>query len=355
LQSAYPWTQGPLIVCAPMRVIVTAPLAVAVSEAGGLGFLGAGNDTRPEYLEELLSESASLIRRSGVITSESALPVGIGFLNWGASLQEALPAIEKYRPCAVWLFAPRQASDLETWSSSIRALNGSATKIWVQVGGVDEAIDACRYARPDVLVVQGSDAGGHGLQHGAGIISLLPEVSDGVVKAYARGGPLDGLGSKPALLAAGGVADGRGVAASLALGAEGVVLGTRYLASHEVKIAKGYRDEVLRARDGGRRTVRSKVYDTLRGTTEWPAEYGGRGVINLSYEDATAGLAEEENKRLYQQAMKAGDQGWGPGGRMTTYAGTAVGLVREVQSANDITRSVREECNSILRRMPQHS
>ena len=195
--------------------------------------------------------------------------------------------------------------------------------------------------KPDVLVVQGTnDAGGHGLTRGAGAISLLPEVAD-AIRAI---GQVDIL-----LLAAGGLADGRGVAACLALGAHGVVMGTRFLACEEATIAKGYQEEVIRASDGGASTVKSKVYDVLRGTLDWPDFYDGRGIINQSYIDATAsGTITDENKAKYAAALKHGDRGWGIHGRMTTYAGTSVGLVRVVKSARDIINEIRIDCANIL-------
>jgi nitronate monooxygenase len=159
------------------------------------------------------------------------------------------------------------------------------------------------------------------------------------------------LRSIPTIIAAGGIMDGRGITAALALGAEGVCMGTRFLAAHETVISRGYRDEVLRATDGGQTTVRSSVYDKLRGTTEWPTEYGGRGVINQSYHDAIGGVGWERNTELYQEAVKMGDEGWGVQGRMTTYAGTGVGLVRKEQGAVQIVEEVRMESVNVLRRL----
>ena len=138
----------------------------------------------------------------------------------------------------------------------VREATQDRSKVWIQVGTVSDALEAVTTCEPDVLVVQGSDAGGHGLERGASIITLLPEVVD-ALKAIGR--------SDVALVAAGGVMDGRGVAASVALGASGATLGTRFLASEEANIAKGYQDDVLQSRDAGISTVRSKVYDTLRG------------------------------------------------------------------------------------------
>jgi nitronate monooxygenase len=153
---------------------------------------------------------------------------------------------------------------------------------------------------------------------------------------------------KPALVAAGGILESRTAAAALALGASGVVMGTRYLAAPEANIMQGYRSDVLAANDGGQQTERTKLYDQLRGTTDWPAEYGGRGVLNHSYYDHAKGMSFEENKRLHDEALKKGDAGWGEKGRLTTYAGTGVGLATREQSAAEITEEVREGVRKIF-------
>lgn len=206
----------------------------------------------------------------------------------------------------------------------------------MQIGSVCEAVDVVKEVRPDVLVVQGTDAGGHGLARGAGLISLLPEVGDAISSL------LPNEAERPVLIAAGGIAEKRGAAASLMLGASGLVMGTRFLASHEAVLAKGYREEVLRARDGGQTTVRTKVWDNARGTTGWAETHNGRGIINRTYTDAMGGMADDENKKLYEADMQKGDEGWGVEARLCTYAGSAVGLVKEVKGAAEIVREVRE-------------
>ena len=195
-----------------------------------------------------------------------------------------------------------------------------------------EAISVVQNVKPDVLVVQGTDAGGHGLAQGASLITLLPEVADA----------LAALPYKPVLIAAGGIIEARGASSALLLGASGVVLGTRFLACPEANIAAGYRNEVLRASDGGQTTARTKVYDTLRGTTGWAETHNARGILNKSYWDAKDGMSLEENKRLYGEEMGRGDEGWGEENRMTAYAGSGVGLVREVKGAGEIVKEVRE-------------
>ncbi|OTA23538.1 hypothetical protein BTJ68_12653 [Hortaea werneckii EXF-2000] len=235
-----------------MRLIALSRLATEVSKAGGLGFIGAGSDvsTLESELEAVKKAQADSPALSHI---HDVLPVGVGFLLWAGDqlLKKSLPILEKYKPAAVWLFAPNHADQLAQWTKETRRVTNGRSKIWIQVGTAADAIEATKLCHPEVLVVQGSDAGGHGLEKCAGLISLLPEVDDGVT-AFAK---QHGI-AKPALVAAGGIMDGRGTAAAVALGASGVVLGTRYLASHEANIAKGYQDAVLNAADGGVTTAR---------------------------------------------------------------------------------------------------
>lgn len=326
-----------------MRLIALSKLACEISNAGGLGFIGAGSDV--STLEHDLQQSKQLLK---VDSTNGTLPVGVGFLLWAGDklLQDALPILERHMPAAVWLFADEHPDQLNTWSKECRRVTGNKTKIWIQVGTVADALQAMAACRPDVLVVQGSDAGGHGLEKCAGLISLLPEVDD-AVSSYCRENNV----TNPTLIAAGGIMDGRGVAASIALGASGVVMGTRYLACPESNMAKGYQDAVLNASDGGVNTARGKLYDSLRGTTDWPARYGGRSVLNESWHDAAKGMSFEENKKLHDEALKKGNDGWGENARLTTYAGTGVGLVRDIKPAADVTREVREHAVRSIKRM----
>jgi nitronate monooxygenase len=342
LQADYPWTRTPLLSSSPMRLISGPSLAVAVSRAGGLGFLGAGAGSDLSSLHSNLQEASSLLSSSPITgTPEGILPIGVGFLNWGADLAVAVRVLSDLRlkPAAVWFFAPKITEDLASWSVSVRAATENRSKIWVQVGTLASAVEAVKVCLPNVLVIQGSDAGGHGLARSSSIISLLPEVSDALMHPS-----LLGPDFPISLVAAGGIVDSRGVAAALMLGASGVSLGTRFLASREADISQGYKQAVMDARDGGVSTVRSLLYDNLRGTTEWPGGYNARGLINKSFRDWEAGMPEGENKKLYEEAVKAGDQGWGQeNGRMTTYAGTGVGLINSIKPAGEIVEGILEK------------
>lgn len=319
-----------------MKNISGPEFAVAVSEAGGFGFIGPGNKTAE--LERDLEQASTLISRSKHLqeySKRSHLPIGVGFQTWNGDLQIASRILSS-RPTAVaWLFAPRYGQkELDEWSREIRK-SSPGTQIWIQVASVTHAIDAVRSSSPpDVVVVQGTDAGGHSLTQGAGIITLLPEVSDALSSIPS--------GKDIPIIAAGGVVDSRGAAAAFALGASGVNMGTRFLASKEVKINPGYQRHVLAVSDGGQTTVRTQLYNHLRGLTTWPTAFDARGLINQSWRDHKAGMPFEKNAELHREAMTKGEEAWGENGRTATYAGTGIGLVKEVKSAGNIVREVRD-------------
>lgn len=349
LLSRYPWARLPFIVGAPMRVMSGPALAVAVSRAGGLGFIGPGLKTQDMIID--LEEASMLINREpssspifGAFPStHSLLPVGVGFQLWVDDVKVAVANIERFKPCAAWLFAPREGQEeLDDWSRRIRQASPE-TQLWIQIGTLREAKQLLKSAeKPDVVVVQGAEAGGHGrVKDGMGIMTLLPEVADAMAN------------SEILLLAAGGIADGRGAAAALCLGASGLAIGTRFLAAKEARISQGYQSAILHASDGAVTTTRTLLYNHLRGTFGWPAEYSPRTIINKSFLEHQAGRAFEELKRCHDEALETGDSGWGPDGRLATYAGASVGLIHEVKAAGNIVREVQEETLRRLRLLSQ--
>ena len=346
LTKLYPWLSTPAIISAPMLGAATPALAANVSKAGGLGFI-AGS-TRPEALADTLQQTANLTRTINSSynrkPNNDTLPVGVGFqlFNTSPSTLTTAFATLPVPPTAVWLFAPTHPSDLTTWSRSIRASTSNKTHIWIQIGTVAEARAAVELASPEVLVIQGSDAGGHGLAKSASIISLLPEVLDMLSSINCRDIPV---------LAAGGITDGRGVAAALTLGAAGVVMGTRFLAASEAGIAPGWQREITRLADGGVSTTRSTLCDRLKETKGWPERYDGRAAVNRGHEDEEGGMSDGENVRLYREELKKGDSAWGDHGRMVAYAGTGVGLVRDVKPAAAIVEEVRVQAKEVLERV----
>lgn len=320
-------------------------LAVAVSTAGGLGFIGPGNKT--SETATALDRARELLARPGIpATLQTALkndthvlPIGVGFQTWNDDMKTAVSAIQAHKPCAAWLFAPRNGQEeFDVWTKHIRDISPN-TQIWIQVGTLKEAIEAAESkSPPDVLVIQGTEAGGHGRANdGMGLITLLPEVADAL------------RSHQIPLIAAGGIMDGRGAAAALCLGAAGITMGTRFLASTEARISKGYQNEVVRASDGAVSTTRTTLYNQLRGTVGWPEEFNPRTIVNKSWKEYKAGKPFDELKVLHDEALKTGDAGWGPEGRLATYAGAGVGLVHDVKDAGDIVTGVRKEAVDILK------
>ncbi|KAM0709963.1 hypothetical protein Q7P35_002325 [Cladosporium inversicolor] len=324
----------------------TPALAANVTKAGGLGFIAGG--TRPDTLADTLQQTAKLTQTNKTQSPRNhinnTLPIGVGFQLFNTSPLIATTAFATLArpPAVVWLFAPSHSSDLGTWAREIRKATAGKTHIWVQVGTVAEAKAAVESAEPEVLVVQGSDAGGHGLARSASVISLLPEVVD----------MLEGMGKgNLPVLAAGGITDGRGVAAALNLGACGVVMGTRFLAASEAGIAAGWQREITRLADGGVSTSRSTLCDRLKETKGWPARYDGRAALNRGHVDEESGMSDGENVRLYREALEKGDAAWGDHGRMVTYAGTGVGLIHDVKPAAAIVEGVRLQAREVLQRV----
>jgi nitronate monooxygenase len=344
IHSSYPWTTTPFIASAPMGGFANSALAIAVTQAKGFGFIGAVFDMVALATE--LEKASKALLGTEVPESNSVLPVGVGFLPFAAKLEDAAVVVAKFRPAAVWVFASHELEDYATWAQRMREVS-PLTKIWVQIGGAAGALRVAELVKPDVLVMQGLDAGGHGWEKGAGVISLLPETADVLAE--------NGYGHIH-LLAAGGIVDGRGVAAALALGAEGVVMGTRFLSAPETTVPhKGYREAVLATRDGGQNTVRAKVFDELKGPNIWPVLLDGRGIVTDSYTDHVKGVDIEEIRKPHAEAARGDDAGFGPQNRRTTvWAGTGIGLVNEVKGAKEIVEEVREGALTAMERAKAH-
>jgi len=129
----------------------------------------------------------------------------------------------------------------------------------------------------------------------ANVVSLVPETLNALSVIGASHIPV---------LAAGGIAEGRGVAAALALGAPGVVMGTRLLDAKEAGIPHGWQKEILRVEDGGVSTTRSTLCDRLKGTRGWPGRYDGRMIVSQGRADEKADMTDEDHVEAYKQELK---------------------------------------------------
>ena len=160
------------------------------------------------------------------LSDEQTLPLGVGFITFQPSgfTENAIPVLRKHRVAAIWLSFPQTNADHLPMIQAIRQAQEEFdwdTKVFVQVGTIKAAEEAIKQG-VDVLVVQGTDAGGHQWAQGASLVSLLPEVRDKLLNAQNR---------SIAVLAAGGIVDGRGCVAALGLG-EFLFLGTLVCGSY---------------------------------------------------------------------------------------------------------------------------
>lgn len=338
LKDSFPWASLPLVVNAPMAGFAGGALASAVTLVGGLGMIGGTFDM--DALRNELHIASKTIAANPRLSLLDTLPVGIGFLAFGLKLENALPVVEEFKPAVVWLFAAKELNDYTTWASAVRQVSPTS-KVWVQVGSVAAALQVATTATPDALCLQGADAGGHGFEKGASIISLVPETCDALARESL---------SNVSIVASGGIVDGRGVAAATALGAQAVVMGTRFLASKEVVVHPKYQAAVLEAHDGGQVTTRSKLFDQLRGPNIWPDLYDGRSLVVQSYKDYSNGIGLAEIQEKHNAAIKMEDEGFDLGlqGRAAIWAGTGVGLVNAVENAANIVASARKEARAIM-------
>jgi nitronate monooxygenase len=306
------------IVCAPMGLITGGRLAAAVSAAGGLGIIGGGYagviGAEPDLHQEL-----ALVRGH---------TFGIGFITWAlARNRQLLDDVLSHHPACVFLsfgdpapFAP--------------AILGSGARLICQVQclrHVKQALDA----GASIIVAQGAEAGGHGAKRST--LPFVPEVADYLAKQSP-----DTL-----LLAAGGIADGRGLAAALMLGADGVVVGTRFWASQEALTPQPAVDRAIAGT--GDDTVRTTALDALRGV-DWPDEFSFRVLRNRltdewSGREAQARDAYASLREAYAEARSRNDFDM-----VAAVAGEAIGLIHDRPSAASIVETMVAQARQSLGR-----
>lgn len=300
------------IVLAPMGGSAGGALTAAVSQGGGLGMLGAaGGD--PDWLD----------REAAIAGAGTDRPWGIGFLTWMTSVAAVRHALE-HRPAAVML----SFGDPGPYAPLVR---DAGALLIVQVTGLEEARRALD-AGADVIVAQGTEAGGHGALRGRSTLPFVPVVVD--------------LAGRVPVLAAGGIADGRGVAAALALGAAGAVIGTRFQATVESLADPAIVAAVLAGR--GEDTERSRVLDIARGS-RWPSRYAARTLGHPyldRWRDREAELARDPGARRDYEA----DVASGAITPLPVWAGEAVDLVDDLPSAADLVPALAAQAEQALTR-----
>ncbi|MFC5520282.1 NAD(P)H-dependent flavin oxidoreductase [Polaromonas jejuensis] len=319
--------QTPLVL-APMALASGGALAAACAQAGTLGLVGGG------YGDLAWTQAQYNLALQGTSTDGSRARLGCGFITWkldedASALDWVLahPATEK--PHAIML----SFGDPRPYAARIAAV-GAALICQVQrMEQVPQAIEAG--AR--IIVAQGGEAGGHGMNalNGRATITFVPELADWLT-VHAP----DVL-----LLAAGGIADGRTLAAALVLGADGALVGSRLWATHESLAAQGAKDQALAANGDG--TARSSVFDILR-RKNWPEPYDFRAIRNDLHRRWEARLdallADPAAARAdYDEGVRAGDFS-----RAHATVGEAVGLIGNLAPAAEVIAHMNADAAEIL-------
>ena len=304
------------ILLAPMGSVSGGRLAAAVSAAGGLGLIGGGYGDR-DWLDREFAAAGNQ-------------PVGCGFITWSLAERPALlDRVLARKPRAVML----SFGDPAPFAKAIRAA-GARLICQVQTKAHARAALACG---AEIIVAQGAEAGGHGAQRGT--LPLVPEIVD----LAARENP------DAVVVAAGGVADGRGLAAALALGAEGVLVGSRFYAAEEALTDPEARRRVTAA--DGDATLRNSVIDIVR-RIDWPRPFTCRVLRNRLFErwhDAEEALRAQPGDSLvaaYRAAQEAGD--FDTAG---VIIGEAAGLIADVLPAGAIVERMVADAEAALTRV----
>lgn len=304
------------IISAPMAGSATAELVAAVSGAGGFGLLGG---TTPQGAEWLRAQIRAVRERTD-------RPFGVGFISSYAGLDELVSVALDERVAAI-------SHSFADPTPYVAAAHAAGIKVLNQVQTVEQAERAVR-AGVDVITAQGTEAGGH--TGYSGTLPFVPAV-------------VDRAGSIP-VVAAGGIADGRGLAAVLLLGAAGVWLGTRFVASQEWAGATWAKERVVTS--SGDDTVLTHAYD-LTNNSAFPSGIGDRVLKN----DFTARWHERDAEVVARRAelraqLVAAEQR--QDGRIAAVrAGHAASLVHAIEPAGDIVRRIVAEAEAILRELPR--
>ncbi len=302
------------IVSAPMALISGGRLAAAVTAGGGLGLIGGGYGDA-DWLE----------REFGLA---GGTRVGCGFITWSlARTPELLDATLRRRPAAIML----SFGALQPFAERIHA---AGVPLIAQVQTLEHARQALD-AGAEILVAQGGEAGGHGMT-ARSTFTLVPDVVD----LAAQRAP------ETLVLAAGGVADGRGLAAALVLGADGAVVGTRFWASPEALVSPRAHERGLRA--GGDDTYRTRVYDAVR-RLDWPPEYDERALSNPFVDgwhgnEAALMASLPEAISTFEAAVAAQDFD-----AAAILVGESIGRVDAVRPAADIITDMAADAERILK------
>jgi len=285
-------------------------LVGAVSEAGGLGVLGAS------FLQP--DDVADMVRRARELTAK---PLGINLL-----LHAMEDRVDETLALDPEIFSTAWARDDQDLAAIFAKAHERGCKVMHMVPVVEDAVRAAD-AGADVIVAQGNEGGGH-----IGEIASAVIVRQ-VVKAVS---PLP-------VLAAGGFVDGAGLAAALALGADGVLLGTRFLATDEAPVEQAYKDAIVAS--DGTDTVVTTLSDSLSGR-DWPGAWAR--LKRTRFVEQWLGREPELRRRRARlwEEVAAFQESNADDGLM--WIGQSAGLIESVEPAGDVVRRIVAEAEEVI-------
>jgi nitronate monooxygenase len=298
------------IIGAPMAGVAGGELARAVSAAGGLGMIGISGSASPDFVTEQCA-----------IPAADLLPFGVGLMIW---VLETRPELFEATVAAAPSLVSVSFGDPAPWVGPLHDAGIAA------VSQVNTTVDAHRAleAGVDVLVVQGTEGGGH-----TGRRAMLPLLQEVLT-----------LTDRP-VVAAGGIATGGGMAAALVAGAAGVWIGTPLLSCTEGLNSPAARERIRAA--SGDETVLTRAFDVAEGIA-WPERWPGRALVN----DFSRTWHGREDELVHDAAARqrvVDGRRTGDPANAPLYAGESVGLVRTERSASDVVRELDADAEKALR------
>jgi NAD(P)H-dependent flavin oxidoreductase YrpB (nitropropane dioxygenase family) len=301
------------IVLGGMARATGADLVAAVSQAGGLGTLGVSSMT-PDEIRTAVDR----------IRSRTDRPFGLNLLLFTVD-DDQVDAVFAARPRVVATAWRRPEYDLRGLTDRVHAGGGLHMH---QADTLDESKRAAE-AGADVVVAQGTEGGGH-----VGVMATLP-LARMVIRA---------LPNVP-ILVAGGIADGAGIASALVLGADGVLLGTRFLATDEAPLPDGYKRAIVES--DGHDTVITDIPDIVSGTV-WPGAYA-RARRNAFIEEWLG--REGELRRRWREVLPKvqAARASGDADRGSLLMGEDAGLIDSIEPAGALVERLATEAEAILR------
>jgi len=317
------------IMLGPMSGTSNGRLTGTVSLHGGFGVLGAAFYDKNWLETNWKSAINILVNQAGLDLQAARSRLGIGLLTFSIpSYPGVFETTLECEPGLIWL----SFGDHAPYISQIRAYDrekraNRPTRIAIQVQTVAEAVKVAQEFDPDIIVAQGMEAGGHGKSEST-TFCLVPQVVD-ALKTEKK--------TKPLVLAAGGIVEGRGIASALTLGADGVVMGSRFFVSKESPEPDAAKARVIQVKEGSE-TVRSRAWDDLRGV--WPPGWNGRAIANQAlkeYEEILTQdkvVREQQTSQLikkYQERFKEKDYEYA-----ALWTGAGAGLIHGEESVQAI-------------------